>query len=169
MKIFLKCTLVLLSLLLLIGCTVAPPSEENPAPENNPPSEENPAPENHPPSEENPTPEDTPPSDSPSQKEDAFSHQYEEITSCKRWGKDENKADELSRVDVDILLMVMNSGERESDITKTGYDFEFIVSGATIRYTSSMGLFNDITHKCHFRVTEQQMELFNRLLEDYFS
>ena len=150
--------LLLLSLVvLLVACTVAPPSGENPTPENNLPSGEN------------PTPEDTPPSDPPSQKEDVFSHQYEEITSCKRWSGDENKADELSRADVDILLMVMNSGEREHDNTKTAYDFEFIVSGATIRYTSSMGLFNDITHKCHFRVTERQMELFNRILEDYFS
>jgi hypothetical protein len=68
-------------------------------------------------------------SDSPSQKEDAFSHQYEEITSCKRWGRDENKADELSRVDVDILLMVMNSASEKVITQKRGMTLSSLFPG----------------------------------------
>jgi hypothetical protein len=71
---------------------------------------------------------------------------------------------ELSEEESSYLRSVWKEADWESGNTKTIYDYVFKLEEFSIRYTSEQGLFNDVTHHRHYKVTEEQRDYINSVI-----
>lgn len=62
------------------------------------------------------------------------------------------------------IISALNSGEWGDGGTNCGHDYEFTIDGATIRYHSECGSFNDITNKRAMTLSEESKVNINKVL-----
>ena len=84
--------------------------------------------------------------------------------------KETNEEVQLSDSDNNIVMSIWNNTDWDDDVTKTLYDYLFIVDETTtIYYVSEFGLFNDWKNGRHCFVTDEQRTIIDNIIQQYFS
>lgn len=95
------------------------------------------------------------------------------LTGCKRYESSEislhdvylDATFELTDQQEKELLKLLNKAKWEYSITKTAYDYEFVLDdGRNLRYSSFAGLFNDKEGNRHMELTKKQKKYVDSLI-----
>jgi len=70
---------------------------------------------------------------------------------------------EMSEVEQEQILSILNSGNWINDVTDCADDYRFTVANTSIRYHSSCGTFIDMTNGCSMKLSETDKEFINNL------